>query len=140
MRKSISILIIAVLTLGLAPSANAAPQVSPGNSQGNGPCVTSGNYNSKVQSTKNALKPCKFNITFIGHGLATVVDSSSLLGIPYGSSRTIYIDEIDPVNWFLWYAFDVLGNPLDLVRASRVSYTFTNVTSDQSIELVFLYR
>ena len=139
MRKSISILIISVLTLGLAPSANAAPQVSPGNSQGNGPCVTSGNSNSKVKSTKNALKPCTFNITFIGNGLSTVLDSSSLLGIPYGSSRTIYINEIDPVNWFLWYAFDGLGNQVQLNRTtSPISYTFINVISDLSIELVYL--
>jgi len=82
-----------------------------------------------------------FNITFIGNGLAAVADSSSLLGIPYGSNRTIYINEIDPVNWFLWYALDASGNEIQLNRTtSPISYTFTNVISNQSIELVFLNR
>jgi hypothetical protein len=34
------------------------PVASPGKSQGNGPCITSGNANSQVQSVKNPLKSC----------------------------------------------------------------------------------
>lgn len=36
----------------------AGPTALPGKTQGNGPCITSGNANSQIQSTKNSKKNC----------------------------------------------------------------------------------
>ena len=66
MRKRIAILIavFALVIATLIPTQSfAGPITSPGKSQGNGPCVTSGNVNSQTQSVKNPKKACVFVAT-----------------------------------------------------------------------------
>ena len=127
--------IAAVLSGVLAPIQSfAGPTATPGKSQGNGPCVTSGNSNSKVQSTKNVLKPCTFNITFDGYGVAAVVDPTSLLSIPYGTSRTIYFYSLIPEYCQPWFGLDENSNGL-VLQTNPYRYTYTNVTSDHRFEM-----
>lgn len=44
----------------------AGPTALPGKTQGNGPCVTSGNTNSQIQSTKNSNKACATSLYKVG--------------------------------------------------------------------------
>ena len=59
-RNLFAIFTIAAVVSGvLAPIQSfAGPTATPGKSQGNGPCVTSGNTNSQAKSTKNTNKQC----------------------------------------------------------------------------------
>lgn len=64
--------VVAVLTVVLAtlfPNQSfGAPFSSPGNTQGNGPCLTSGSTNSQTQSTKNTNKSCGYTVGQTGPG------------------------------------------------------------------------
>lgn len=69
-RNLFAIFTIAAVVSGvLAPiQSYAGPTASPGKSQGNGPCATSGNTNSQTQSTKNTNKTCVYKVGDIGVG------------------------------------------------------------------------
>ena len=114
MRKClVAISAIAALVIGvLSPVPSfAGPTASPGKSVGNGPCLTSGNANSQIQSTKNTNKACvaalyKIGDTGPGGGKIFYVDS---VGFNCGSdfsatgsptfSKCHYL-EVAPNDWY----------------------------------------
>lgn len=119
---------IAIGVLSPVPSL-AGPTASPGKSVGNGPCLTSGNANSQIQSTKNTNKACVAAPATPNIGTATVVDANtvSLSFIPgsnNGSSITSYTITTSPS---ISLSYSGLTSPITVTGSfvQNQAYTFT---------------
>jgi hypothetical protein len=120
----------AVLSGVLAPiQSYAGPTASPGKSQGNGPCVTSGNTNSQAKSTKNTNKECLAAPAAPTIETVTVI-SDTTVSLPFipgaanGSAITSYTITSSPS---ISLSHSGLTSPLTVTGSfvENQAYTFT---------------
>jgi hypothetical protein len=122
--------IAAVLSGVLAPIQSfAGPTATPGKSQGNGPCVTSGNTNSQAKSTKNTNKQCLAAPAAPTIGTATVINVNTIslqftAGAANGSAITSYTITSSPS---ILLSYSGLTSPLTVTGTfiENQAYTFT---------------
>jgi hypothetical protein len=104
MRKNyvIAVATLVFLSTTLIPTQSfGEPIATPGNSQGEGPCATSGNLNSQTQSVKNPLKTC-YLIGGKGPGGGTIFYYSSVAFTVTGATcaSSCHYLEWAPSNWW----------------------------------------
>lgn len=126
------LLALALSALVLTPTSSSAllsgstvskaPVASPGNTQGNGPCTTSGSSNSQLSSTKNTNKACGYNLGDTGPAGGTVFYYSSG-GFSCGptNAATCHYLEVAPASW--------AGGSEPFIPWAASGNTTTNITS-----------